>query len=77
MKEYAVEIVKEGALGTLLLGSSKLSKEKLEQVLNERALKGWNMDFMLMEQRRLFLFWQREVAIITFSKVRSAMISQS
>lgn len=68
MKQYRVEMVSEGALGSILLGSSKLSKKRLEQTLNACAQEGWVMDFMAIEQRRLYLFWQREVAILTFSK---------
>ena len=67
-KQYKVELVKEGALGTLLFSGSKLPIVKIEEVLNRYGQDGWVMDFMVVEQHRLFLFWQREAAIITFSK---------
>ena len=37
-KQYKVEVVKEGVLGTLFLGSSKLPIKKIEEVKTERKL---------------------------------------
>lgn len=67
-KQYKVEVVQEGIIGTLLLGASTLPVANMEAIMNRRAKEGWNMDFMVVENRRLFLFWTREAAIITFSK---------
>ena len=67
-KKYKVEVVKEGALGTLILGASKIPVRRMEEVMNRYGAYGWDMDFMIMEQHRMFLFWKREAAIITFSK---------
>lgn len=67
-KEFKVVVVEEGALGTLLLGSSKLPVKKLESILNKYGKMGWDVSFMLIERKRLFLFWQREAAIITLSR---------
>ena len=67
-KQYKVEVVVEGALGTLFLGASSLPIERMEEVMNEYGAKGWNMDFMLVEHKRFMLFWDREAAIITFSR---------
>jgi Na+/glutamate symporter len=67
-KQYKVEVVVEGAIGTLFLGASSLPIEKMEEVLNEYGAKGWNMDFMLVEHKRFMLFWDREAAILTFSR---------
>jgi hypothetical protein len=36
--------------------------------MNQYGADGWNMDFMVIEKHRMLLFWQREAAIITFSK---------
>ena len=66
--EFKIEIIKEGALGTILLGASSLPIKKMETVLNQYGQNGWDVSFQLIEQRRLFLFWQRESAIITFSR---------
>ena len=68
MKKFKIEVVKEGALGTLFVGASKLPIKKMEEILNRYGADGWDMDFMVIEQHRMFLFWKREAAIITFSK---------
>jgi len=67
-KLYKIEVVKEGAIGTLLVAGSKIPVKKMEETMNSRAEEGWSMEFMVIEQRRLFLFWTREAAVITFSK---------
>lgn len=67
-KQYKIEIVEEGMFSTLLLGASTLPVRTMEMVLNKYGKDGWNMDFMVVEHRRLFLFWTREAAIITFSR---------
>ncbi|HIJ78298.1 MAG: DUF4177 domain-containing protein [Desulfobulbaceae bacterium] len=67
-KEYKIEVVVEGALGTLFLGASKLPINKMEEVMNQYGAKGWSLEFMVVEQKRFMLFWQREAAIITFSR---------
>jgi hypothetical protein len=67
-KEFKIEVVKEGAIGNLILGASKLPISRMEEVMNKYGAEGWSMDFMVMEQHRMFLFWKREAAIITFSR---------
>ena len=65
-KQYKVEILKEGALGTLFFGSSKLPLDKMEKVMNKYGAEGWSMCFQMIEKKRFLLFWQREAVIITF-----------
>lgn len=67
-KQYKVVAVTEGALGTIFLGSSMIPEKKVEDVLNQWGGEGWNLDFMIVEKRRMMLFWQRETVIITLSK---------
>jgi|TARA_B110000238_G_C15917952_1_gene349176 hypothetical protein len=67
-KEYKVEIIKEGALGTLIFGSSKLPLKKMAEVMNKYGEEGWDVSFQLIEKHRLLLFWSREAVIITFSR---------
>lgn len=69
-KEYKIEVVVEGALGTLFLGASKLPVAKMEAVMNNYGAQGWELEFMVVEQKRFMLLWQREAAIITFSRVK-------
>lgn len=68
MKQYKVEVVKEGVLGTLFFGSSKLPIKKMEEVMNIYGKDGWEVSFQVIEKARMFLFWQREAIIITFVK---------
>ena len=68
MKQYKIEVVKEGILGTLFLGSSKLPIKKMEEVMNEYGKDGWDVSFQVIEKARMWLFWQREAVIITFVK---------
>lgn len=67
-KQFKVEIVKEGALGTMFLGSSKLPIKKMESIMNEYGAEGWGVAFQLIEQHRMLGFWTREAVIITFSR---------
>ena len=67
-KKYKVEVVKEGVLGTLFLGSSKLPIKKIEEVMNEYGKDGWDVSFQVIEKSRMWLFWEREALIITFVK---------
>ena len=67
-KQYKVEVVKEGVLGTLFLGSSKLPIKKIEEVMNEYGNDGWDVSFQVIEKSRMWLFWEREALIITFVK---------
>ncbi len=52
----------------MLLGSSKLPVKKMEKVMNQYGYQGWDVSFMLIEKKGFLLFWERETAIITFSK---------
>ena len=69
-KEYKVEVIKEGALWTIFLDSSNLPVEKMEQIMNKYGNDGWDLTFQVIEKRRLLLFWTREAAVITFSRVK-------
>ena len=67
-KEYKVITIEEGALGTIFLGSSKIPVKNMEKVLNEYGDEGWNLEFQLIEQKRMLLFWKRESVVITLSR---------
>ena len=68
MKQYKVEVIKEGVLGTLFLGASKLPVKKIEEVMNEYGKDGWDVSFQVIEKSRMWLFWEREALIVTFVK---------
>jgi len=67
-KKAGFSIIQEGGCGTILLGSSKLPIEKIEEVLNQEAKNGWQVVFQIMEQKRFFLFWTRESMVVTLGK---------
>ena len=67
-KEYKVISIEEGAIGTLFLGSSKIPLVKMNKVLNDLGQEGWSVDFQLIEQKRMLLFWTRESVIVTLSR---------
>ncbi|CAI8309853.1 MAG: Uncharacterised protein [Cryomorphaceae bacterium] len=65
-KEYKVEVVKESALSSLFLGSSKMPIKKMEAIMNKYGQEGWDVSFQVIEKRRLLFFWTREAVVITF-----------
>lgn len=65
---FKVDLVQEGAVGTLLVGASSLPMKRLAEVLNRNGAEGWEFEFMVIEKRRLLLFWTREAVIITMSR---------
>lgn len=67
-KEYKVVYIVEGACGTLLLGASGLPIKKIEAELNMLAAQGWQVVFQVLEQKRFWLFWQREAMIVTLGR---------
>ena len=68
MKEFKVEVIKEGALGTIFLGSSNLPIKKMEAVMNKYGEEGGDVCFQGIEKTRLLLFWSRESVVMTFSR---------
>lgn len=67
-KEYKIVTIEEGALGTIFLGASKIPIMKMEETLNQYGQEGWDVEFQLIEQKRLALFWKRESVVITLSR---------
>ena len=59
-KEYKVEVVKEGALGTIFLGSSKMPLKKMEEVMNKYGEDGWDVEFQLVEKEDYYFFGQEK-----------------
>lgn len=67
-KEYKVEVVKEGALSSLIFGASKMPIKKMETLMNTYGQEGWDISFQVIEKHRLFFFWTREAVVITFER---------
>lgn len=67
-KEYKVELIAEGALGTIFLGAAGLPIKRLETLLNREARSGWQLVFQVVEQKRFMLFWTRETILVTLGR---------
>ncbi|MBL8012312.1 MAG: DUF4177 domain-containing protein [Candidatus Omnitrophica bacterium] len=68
MKEYKAVIYQEGALGSLLLGESKVDPVRLTSFLNQHASEGWRVVTLERENRRMFGFWNREAMVIILER---------
>jgi hypothetical protein len=68
MKQYKIELIQEGAVGTLVLGASGVPVKLLEECLNRNAKEGWEVVFQVIETRRMALFWTRETVVVTFAR---------
>jgi hypothetical protein len=66
--QFKVIHVMEGGCGTVLLGASGIPVAKMEETLNKEAAHGWQVVFMVVEQKRFLLFWTREAVIITLGR---------
>lgn len=69
--EYKVAIYREGLLGSLLLGSSKVDPVKFSEFLNKNGEQGWEVITMEREIRRMLLFFSREAFLVVMKRVRS------
>ena len=70
MKEYKVVIYREGALGSLLLGASKVNPVRFSEFLNQNAAEGWRVVTMEKDIQRLLLLFKREAFIVVMEKDR-------
>lgn len=68
--EYKVVVYREGLLGSLLLGSSKVDPDNFTDFLNEQARHGWRVVSMERDMRRMLLFWQRESYVVILERGR-------
>ena len=68
MNEYKVVIYREGMLGSLLLGGSKVDPIKFTDFLNSNASEGWKVVTMEKDIRRMLLFWKRESYVVIMTR---------
>lgn len=66
--EYKVAIYREGLLGSLFLGSSKVDPVKFSEFLNKNGEQGWEVITMEREIRRMLLFFSREAFLVVMKK---------
>ncbi len=65
--EYKVTVYREGILGSLFLGGSKVDPVKFTEFLNRNGEEGWEVVTMEREIRRMLLLFSRE-AFVTVMK---------
>jgi hypothetical protein len=68
--EYKVVVYREGFLGSLLFGASKVDPENFTDFLNELARHGWRVVSMERDIRRMLLFWSREAYVVILERPR-------
>ena len=70
MKSYKVVVYKEGLLGSLLLGASRVDAIRFSEFLNQNAADGWEVVTMDKDIRREFLFFKREAYVVIMVKTQ-------
>lgn len=70
MKEYKVVIYREGILGSLFLGESKVDPDNFTEFLNEHAADGWRVITIEREIRRMLLVSSREAYLVVLERDR-------
>jgi hypothetical protein len=68
MKQYKVVVYREGMLGSLFLGSSKVDPQRFSEFLNKNAAEGWRVVTMEKDIRRMLLLWKREAYLVVMEK---------
>jgi len=66
--EYKVVVYREGMLGSLFLGGSKVDPIKFSDFLNKNGSQGWEVITMEREIRRMLLFFEREAFMVVMKK---------
>lgn len=72
IKEYKVVLYREGMLGSLFLGSSKVDPIRFTDFLNRNADQGWRVVTMEKETRRMLLFFEREAFLVVMERDKDA-----
>lgn len=67
-REYKVILYREGMLGSLFLGSSKVDPLRFTEFLNRNAADGWRVVTMEKETRRMLLFFEREAFLVVLER---------
>lgn len=70
-REYKVILYREGMLGSLILGSSKVDPERFSDFLNRNAAQGWRVVTMEKEIRRMLLFFKREAFLVVLEREKA------
>ena len=70
MNEYKAILYKEGILGSIFLGGSKIDPERLTAFINIHASEGWDVVTMEKDIRRTLIFFKREAYVIIMKRPR-------
>ena len=70
MNEYKAILYKEGILGSIFLGGSKIDPERLTAFININASEGWDVVTMEKDIRRTLIFFKREAYVIIMKRPR-------
>ena len=68
MKEYKAVIYREGLLGSLLFGASKINPVRFTEFLNRNAEQGWRVVTMEKDIARMLLFFRREAYVVIMER---------
>ena len=66
--ECKVALYREGMLGSLFLGGSKVDPIKFSDFLNKNGDEGWEVVTMEREIRRMLLFFSREAFMVIMKR---------
>lgn len=69
--EYKVAVYREGMLGSLFLGGSKVDPLKFSEFLNRNGEEGWEVVTMEREIRRMLLFFSREAFMVIMKREKA------
>lgn len=67
-KQYKVVIYREGFLGSLMFGASKINPVRFSEFLNKNAADGWQVVTMDKDIQRLLIFFRREAYVVILEK---------
>lgn len=68
MKQYKVVIYREGMLGSLFFGASKVDPVRFSEFLNKNAAEGWRVVTMEKDVRRMLLVSKREAYLVVLER---------
>ncbi len=68
MKEYKATLYREGVLGSLFFGASKINPMRFTEFLNRNAQEGWRVITMDKDIQRMFLFFRREAYVVIMER---------
>jgi len=70
--EYQCLVYQESTLSAFLAGGGKVDPERFSAFLNQHARRGWRVVTIERENRRTFLFFQREAFVVVMERLADA-----